>query len=949
MKHFSLLLITFLITGLFTLTAQNGTVAGKVVDEVTGETLIGVAVMVKGTGKGVSTDIDGTYKLQLAPGTYALQVSYISYQTKVLEGIVVKPNEVVDLDIVMKSSSTDLGEIVISTNVNKETSTALVLEQKNSVVLFDGISTEQIRRTSDRNTADVLRRVSGATIQDNSFVIIRGLPDRYNAAFINGAPLPSSEPDRKAFSFDIFPSALLNDLKVIKTAMPSLPGEFAGGIIQVRTKDIPEKNYYNLSLGASFDFRTTFGDFRSSLGGATDFFGLDDGTRQLPSSFPTNQQLVNTQNNFQKDSLVLFAKMLRNNFPVHNTIAAPGANFQYSMGHNINLVPKAKRENADHKSEFGSVFALTYTSRVTYREVERNDFDDLGRILNYNDQTYNTNTSWGALWNLAFMHSKNNGANTRISLKNLFNVNTNDLMVYREGADIANGFDVRSYNMYYSQNTLFSTQLSGEHVLPKSKIKFEWGAGYSRLSRIIPDYRTVEYRRSQGDTTQPFAVPFSTVVQGDKAGRFFSTQLDNSISGTFDFSLPIKIGATRHELKTGVYLQYRDREFGARQLGYASYKSTAADIPAISQYGIDSLFIDRNFSNQGLLVKEVTRQSDTYGAVQSLIAGYLQLEHGFFQNKLKIVWGARLESFRQQLNTFAYATGNPINLDSNVIDVLPSINIIYGINEKMNLRLSGSQTVSRPESRELAPFAFYDYNLFALVTGNPGLKRTKITNADLRYEFYPVGGQLISASAFFKWFENPIEKVLVPAGSMRLFTYYNVPSAYAFGFELEYRFTIGSFIKASHSRVLDDLSFTGNFAYIQSEVNLDSITGVSERRPLQGQSPYIVNAGIAYNDSKYNFGINWVVNYVGPRIFTVGNEVYGSIWENPRLIMDLQLTKTFFKKKLEIRVNFSDLLAPTALYFQDMNGNRVYDEGVDNRMIARKMGQQMSFSLGYKF
>lgn len=927
--------------------AQNGFVSGKVVDQTTGEELIGVAILIKGATKGTSTDIDGTYKLELAPGTYDLQVSYISYQTKVITGVVVKPKEITSLNITLQSSEKELGEIVIEAKVDRETSAALVLEQKNSVVLFDGISADQIRKTPDRNTADVLKRVSGATIQDNSFVVVRGLPDRYNAAFLNGSPLPSSEPDRKAFAFDIFPSALLSDLKVIKTAMPSLSGEFAGGLILVRTKDIPEKNYYNLSLGASFDFITSFQDFKSSSGGSLDFLGFDDGSRTLPERFPTNQELVSTQNAFNKDQLVEYAKMLHKNYTIRNVTGAPGLNFQYSMGHNMNLIPKAKRESTTHKSELGSVFALTYNSNNRYREIERNDFGDEEQLINFIDNQYTINTSWGAIWNLAYMHSKSNGANTRISVKNLFNVNTFDQVVVRNGFDLALDYQVQAFNYFYSQNNLFSTQVNGEHVLPGSKIKFEWGGGYSRLNRIIPDYRNVEYRRV--DSTQNFAIPFSTTVQQDKAGRFFSDQLDNIGSGNFDFTLPIKLGATRHELKIGTALQYRDRDFAGRQLGYVRYKVSGSQIPAISTMGVDSIFNDSNMGPEGLMIREVTRKSDTYESTQSIIAGYLQMESSFFENKLKFVYGVRFESFRQVLNTYSFATGDPVNIDTTVNDFLPSLNIIYGLNKNMNLRLSGSQTVTRAEARELAPFAFYDFSLFALVSGNPDLKRTRITNADLRYEWYPAGGQLVSFTGFFKWFENPIEKVMEASQSSgRKFSYRNVPTAYCWGLELEYRFTIASFMKETPSRFLQDLSFVGNLAYMNSEVNLDSVIGASARRPLQGQSPFIVNAGLHYNDSKYDFGVSFAVNYIGRRIFSVGNDVYPSIWENPRVVMDLQLTKTFLKKKLEIRINFRDLLAQDAIFYQDTNENGKY-ESSDNLMINQRVGQQASFTVGYKF
>jgi len=948
MKKITLLVLAIIIIQAAYL-QKNGYITGKVIDEKTGEDLIGVSVMLKGSTKGTATDIDGTFKLEVPAGIHDVQLTYISYQTKIIEKVEVKSGEVSEpLNVTLAEAVNELGGFTVQADAMRGTSSALIIEQKNSSVLFDGISSDQMRKTPDRTTSDVLKRISGATIQDN-FVVIRGLPDRYNAAYLNGSALPSSEPDRKAFSFDIFPSALLSDLKVIKTAMPSLPGEFAGGLIQVRTKDIPEKNYYQLSLGATFDVATTFQNYQSTQGGGTDFFGIDDGTRLMPNGTPTNAQMTYYQNNFMKDSLLNVARMFKNTYAVQNRIASPGTNFQFSMGHNINLIPKSKRATTTNKTELGSVFALIHTTRVTRRNSQRNDYDLANKSIQYDDEVFNTNTTWGAIWNLSFLHSRKSGANHKIGFKNLFNVNSNDQYLYRTGQDLVNGYDVKAYNSFYSQNILFSTQLTGEHVLPKSKFRIDWGVGYNRLSRIIPDYRITEYRRILGDTTDFYRIPLGTNVQPEKAGRFFSEQLDNSITGNVDFTLPFKIGPSRHELKVGAMVMYKDREFAARQFGYAYYKSSGANNYAIAGMGIDTVFSDRNMEDEGLYMREITRASDAYQANQQLYAGYIQLENSLFENRLKFVWGARLESFRQVINTFDFSSGNPIKIDTNVIDVLPSLNVIFSINEKMNLRLSGSQTVCRPESRELAPFTFYDYNLFASVTGNPNLKRTKITNADLRYEWYPKGGQLISATAFFKYFENPIEKILIPAGSIRIFSYLNVPSAYSVGGELEYRFTIGSFINKKHSAFLDNLSFVGNFAYIHSEVDLSAVSGVNEKRPMQGQSNYIVNTGLQYNDTKYDFGVSLSANVIGPRIFSVGNSLYANIWESPRFVMDLQLSKSFLKRKLDLVLNFRDLLAPTAYFFQDNDGNKVFDENIDNKMIARNMAQQISFTVSYKF
>ena len=940
------LLIFFILLGAGAY-AQTGKIIGKVIDE-NGQPLIGANIIVKGAGKGSMTDIDGKYSISIAPGKYNISVSFLGYQTMEISDIDVKENALSTHDAHMKPSAGEgLNTVVVTAKANQQSNVAIVLEQKNSAVLFDGISGDQIKKTPDRTTADVLKRVSGATIQDGQFVVIRGLPERYNAAYLNGAPLPSTEPDRKAFAFDIFPSGLLNDLKIVKTAMPSLPGEFAGGLILVRTKEVPEENFYQISAGVNFNTITSFKPFTSTLGGKTDFLGIDDGTRKLNPNFPTNKEFIAAQNDFDKDKLVEFSKQMNNNYKTKTKKGLPGFNFQYSMGH-VAQLNKKNSDKSGHKTSLGSVLALTYYNAPKTEEVERADFDDQKTTTRMFDRQYTENVTMGGIWNIALSISRKNGSNSRISLKNLFNMNTYDRYIERSGVDYDNGFDFLAYNNLYTQNRIISSQLNGEHVVSKHKIRLDWSLGYSNLNRIIPDYQTTQYQR--GDSTMPYRVATSNTVQSNKARRFFSEQNDNSFSGTLDLTIPVKIGASRHEIKAGSMLSFKAREFQGRQFGYTRYKTSGKEVSSIEQMSIDSIFDERNFGVEGLMMREVTKMSDTYSSEQNTIAGFLQLESAFFENKLRFIYGVRMENYRQILNTYAVADESPINIDTTVTDFLPSINIVYGFHPKMNLRIAGSQTVTRPESRELAPFSFYDFGLFALVGGNPDLKRTKITNADIRYEFYPSAGQLLSVTGFYKYFQNPIEKILLPlSAGGRQFSYINAPSAQSIGLELEMRMSLSSFTKNNKSRFMDDFFIVGNFAYIHSEVKLDSLLGVGTKRPLQGQSKYIFNGGLQYLDSKYNFGISFMTNYVGKRIFTVGTLMDPPIWENPRWLLDLVVSKSFLENKLELKFSIKDMLAQRSYFYEDSNSNGRFDKNSDNVNFNYRFGQQFSFSMGYKF
>ncbi len=934
---YNLFLISFLLlsTSNFTF-AQTGKISGKVYDSKTSESLIGVKVVIEGTTTAATTDYEGKFTISnVLPGTYNLVVSYISYSKKIVSGIEVKKGEVASVSISMVEATKTLGDIVIRAEIKKESANALLIQQKNATIISDGVSIETIRKTPDRNTSDVLKRVSGATIQDNKYAIIRGLPDRYNAAFINGSPLPSSEPDRKAFAFDIFPANLLDNIVIVKSATPDLSGEFAGGLILIKTKDIPDQNFYNLSFGTSINTLTTFNKFNTNVNGATDFLGLDDGTRKLPSSLPdynTMKSYENVQSQEDLTRLVNVAKPFNNNFKINeNQSMRPAYSIQFNMGH----LKKLK------KAEFGSIFSMSMQNTPTTQQIVRKDYDNNGLIFNYSDEQNTVNTLNGFLWNLSLKNKSN-----KISFKNLLNVNSNDQTIVRTGEDLINGFTSKSYAMWYTQNILNSHQVNGEHFLKRSQLKINWSMGYSGLNRETPDLRRVKYQKVTGDENAILEVPLSSTGQADIAGRFFSTQNDKIFNGGVDFSKPLNIKKFKNEIKFGGYAQYRDRDFNARQLGY---RYAPGQTPSnFKKLPIGDIFANENISNTGLVLAEVTTPTDAYTASSNLYAAYVRFDSKI-TSRLRAVWGVRAESYNQKLSTFITGSADKFNLDTTVLDFLPSINLVYALNSKTNLRASYSQTVSRPEFRELAPFTFFDFNDNLLVEGDSKLKRTRIHNYDLRYELYPTPAQLVSASLFYKQFENPIEKSLTQGGSPKTMGYSNVPSAFSYGFEIDYKLNFGQLFQVKN-QFLEGLNFIGNLAYIKSEVDVSKVLATAEKvRPLQGQSPYIINASLQYTNTKKEYGVSLSFNRIGERIVNVGNIEYGSYWENPRSVIDLQINKTFYKK-LDVRFGIRDILAQNIVFYQ----NSPKDDNVglssnDNEIWNFKVGSSYSINLSYKF
>jgi hypothetical protein len=944
--------------------AQTGKIIGKIVDAKTGETLPGATVLIEGTTKGASSDFDGNFSLGgLQPGKYTIIASYITYDNKKFVDVVVKANDVTEFNITLdQSSSQTLGEVVVQAEMNKENTNTLFVMQKNNASVSDGISSESIKKTPDRSTSDVLKRVSGASIQDNKFAIIRGMSDRYNAAYLNGSPLPSSESDRRAFAFDIFPSGILDNLVIIKTATPELPGDFAGGIILINTKNIPEKNSTSVSISGGYNALTTFKNFKTYGGGKTDWLGLDDGARQLPGDIPSTKEFSEIKLNTEK---IDQAKKLNYDWSLQNKTALPNLNLFITQANVFKLF----------KKDFGSIVAVTYNNSNSTTISDRREFEERGeevqKTRDYIDTTFSNNILTSLMWNLSFKLNDNN----QIGLKNLYSINTDDRVIVRKG--IYDAVDVsapgwqKSNVRFFTQNNIYSGQINGDHFIPKGKIKLKWIGGLSDIVRDIPNLRRVVYQKNSASESD--SVPYAAQILADAVGptsagsMFFAKTNERIYSIKYDVSKTLEIKNTKHEIKIGGFNQHRSREFAARLLGYTWYTKGSAikkndDLALLPE---NEIFNSSNIgitdgpgkNDGGFKLSESTTYIDSYQASSVLNAGYLQLDSRF-SDKLRFIYGLRAEYYMQTINTLD-PNFDKLTKDTAVIDFLPSINAVWSLNERANIRAAYYRTVNRPEFRELAPFNFYDFVTDYQTSGNDTLQRATINNYDLRFEYYPKRpGQILSVSVFYKDLTNAIEQI-AGNGQVRSINYSNVAKATNMGAELEYRVLLATIFRNDSSKFLNGTTLFTNLSYVKSDVDVSKLFGV-EARPLQGQSPFIMNAGIQYLDSKYDFGVSVSYNYVGKRIIIVGNTDEPNIWENPRHVLDLQLSKTF-KDKLELKLNVRDALAQNLIFYQDINKNGKFDKASlndnkefqhpstsDNVMVNTRLAPTISISVSYK-
>ncbi|MCC7466185.1 MAG: TonB-dependent receptor [Saprospiraceae bacterium] len=918
-----LALLIFLPTLLF---AQNGTIAGKVIDAISAEALIGVSVRLE-NGGGAITDLDGNFRIaNVTPGKHKVSLQYTGYAPKTVEDIEVKAGEVSTVDIVLEEpAGQTLSEVVVVAKARKESTSALTIFQKTSIAIADGISSETIRRTPDRTTGDVIRRVSGASIQDNKFAVIRGLNDRYNVAMLNGALLPSTEADRKAFSFDLFPSSMIDNLVVMKTASADLPGDFAGGAIIVNTKDIPENNFLSVNVSAGVNNITTFKPHMSASSGNTDWLGTDDGGRALPGSFPTTAEY----NAAVPAEKVRYSQMLPNDWAItEKGSAAPNTSVQITSG----LVTKS-----DKKVQFGSTIALSYSNQNRIQDAERNRFDLQRQLVNYRDKQFRNNVLWGALMNSALKI----GNTQKLIFQASYTTNTNNSINSREGSDFDREQYIRFTAVEFTENHLLTTRVGGEHLLTPGGIKLTWGGGYNRSTRDIPSLRRMTYAKNfdseEGD-------PYYAVIQPGSAnlnlgGRFYSDLAENTLSGNLDLNIPFRFLGEKQIIKVGGLYQQRDREFNARVLGY-----TATGYPAsLFVLPQDQIFNPENIkSSNGFIISDITNPSDAYTATAALTAGYALADLKLFE-KLRFSAGLRMENYDMQVNSF-YFGGQEVNSVLKNADLLPSANLTYALNEQHQLRLSASKTLSRPEFRELSPFAFYDYEEEASVQGNPNLVRGTIANYDIRYEWYPGQNQLFSVSLFYKDFINPIERNFSSTGGgTASFGYQNVASAQNYGVEVEGRKNLDFFGVWGENLLV----FT-NVAFIGSTIDLTNVDAYDPRRALQGQSPYIVNSGLTANWPKWDLSTTLAYNIIGDRVAYVGTDNFADIYERHRNLLDFSVSKRLGRNG-EVKLTWGDILRTDFVYYQDNNASHKYEPEVDNLMQRRNFGSTITLGLGYKF
>ena len=912
------ILITIILSAVAT-QAQRAKLSGKVTNA-KNEALIAVTVSLKGEGTSVTrSDVEGRFSFNIDVNkNYTLVLTYVGYKETTIANIkATAANEELVKDVMLEEAGKKLTDVVVSASrsSNKgETVNALIAFQKNTNTVASVISSETIKRSPDRNTAEILKRTPGASIQEGKYIVVRGLADRYNQAMLNGILLTSTEPDRKTFSFDLFPSQIIDNIIINKAFVPELPGEWAGGLIQVNTKDIPSKNFFNIQVSTSYNTMITGKDFYKDKGGSTDWYGIDDGSRSLPAGYTT-------KSNFDTMSIAsktMLGKKMSNNWVPVKTTATPNYAVQMNGGFSGTLFGK----------KVGGLIGVNFAKNQKFQDnLNQQNTLEAGKfstIYKYADEKYVQDINMGAIAGLSMYLNPLN----KISYKAILNVKTDNVFTSRTGNEYTRDDLMKGNEFTFTQNTFFTNQLNGEHSISQ-KIKFNWYGAFNILDSYSPDQRRVLYTKS-ANGTDSYVLNIANSLSQQSGSRIYKNLSDYIYTAGGDITYKIN----QQTIKAGYILQIKDRLYDAKL--FANF--LPKDNPALRALPPDVVFAPENFGNgtdNKFGFDAIKGRNFRYMANTILNGGYLQFDNKLSE-KIRTVWGLRVEDYDQLVGSVK--SYDPRHTLSRVTDFLPGVNTTYKITQNSNLRFTVSQTVIRPELRELSFLNIFDFELNASVQGNPALKRTKITNTDIRYELYPGTGEVFTVGAFYKNFENPIEQIFSEgAGGASTFSYQNAQKAITYGIEIEARKKLNKYF-----------TFQANGSIIKSKIQDENL---KLDRQLQGQSPYLVNVGLLYDIVDKGFNATLLFNQIGERIYLVGDMQAGSaspnIYEAPRALVDFQMSKKVMNNKAEIKLTVSDILNQEQIFYQNQGTNDKYEKGIDAVRFSRRFGTNFGISFNY--
>lgn len=961
----SFLLFLFIIIGLASY-AQSGIIRGTVFDANTGEYLPGVTIYIESISHGTTTDLDGKFNLPVAPGTYDLKISFISYEAIVLEGLIVKSDEVTLIkDVGLKEATFEIASAVVTAQAIRNTETALLALKHKSPNVFDGISAASLRKTGDSDAAASIKRVTGVSVSNGKYVYVRGLGDRYTKTILNGVDVPGLDPDRNTIQMDIFPTNIIDNIIVHKSFSAELPADFTGGVVNIELKDFPENKTGSISVGAGYNANYHFqSDYLTYEGGSTDFLGFDDGTRDIPatSNVPFFSQVVGNPNG---EDAQRYQEIL-GNFDPQMAAMKENSLLDFDLGFSLG------NQKLLEKFTLGYNIAFSYKNSTEYYENAKFEkYVQDGQNLSVTEMQID-NTSNGAygvnnvfLSGLAGIAIKTKQSKYRLNVIHLQNGESSAGIFDFISRDAGSEFDAFQHTLVYTQRSLTNVLIDGKHRLDDNKWEVEWKLSPT-LSKIKdPDIRFTRYAYEGDD-----------LVIGTESGfpeRTWRELQEMNLGGVFHITKKFTFNEQDAKLKFGGAYTYKDRSFNIRTFAM----NIRGDLPLTGDpnelFSEEFLWPYNNDYGSGTTYEAsfIPDNVNKFDANVSYTAGYISGELNVLQD-LKAIIGVRAENYVQRYTGSDQNQTNVLN-NEKVLDDLsffPSVNFIYSLTEKQNLRASYSKTIARPSLKELSFAQIFDpvsgtffiggladdigkdENSDDVVYWDGNLISTDIHNIDVRWEWFHERGQMVSLSGFYKKFQNPIEMVQFATTQKTQLQPRNVGDGEVIGGELELRQGLG-FI----SERVNNFSVSANFTMVDSKIKYsqseyesrlrNARTGqtIDEYRDMAGQSPFLINAGLTYNGGTTGIWegmeAGLFYNVQGKSLAVVGINNKPDIYTLPFHSLNFTLSKQF--KNLGVGFKVKNLL--------NSKDEAVYQayQAEDQYYRLLEKGVSYSISLKYKF
>ena len=879
----------------------HGKVQGKVLTADTGEPLSAADVVllpVDSTMKRVGgfTNNDGTFLLEAAPGVYTLQVRALSYRAKRVTGLAVRAGEMLPITVTVETEAITQKEVVVEATRAQNTEKSMMIQRQKATTVGDAVSAEAVRKSPDRDAAEVLRRVTGLSVSDGKYVYVRGMGERYSSTQIDGVRLVSPEPNKRVVPLDIVPANLLENVVVQKTHSADRPGEFGGGDVQLKTRDFPGQRTMSFSASLGGTEGTTFQDIGSYPGGSGDLLAWGAHDRGMPETVvetANGKQIIlqglDRSRGFPQAVLADMGRSFDNVWTPGTDRAAPNSSFSESFGD----------EWRPFGRPLGFIQSLSYSRNLNQTQEYRGKPDVAGGYeKEYQNVESTESIQWGGLGALAY----------RLTPRHSLHART----VFTRSADdetrVANYLDnnrelehiKRSYRLRYTERVTLNGLVEGRHELPAlGGSRFDWKLTASRANREEPDRREANYyfQPEFYDSDREVTVPERwLLLTGRNTTRLYEEQRDKGrgLDGTFEVPLRNVLGM-KGRVTAGAAYENKDRDAAMRRLHFRPANSGSVDAPP------ESLFDDPDWNSQmpSATIEEFTYVDDNYTAEQRVAAGFVGLDLTVAP-RLRAVLGLRVEHGVQEVRNFELFAPSVTTAEASLDDVdwLPSANLVWSVADDANLRLAASRTLSRPDLRELSKTREYDLDGYYPRFGNPDLERAVIENWDLRYETFPNAAEVIAFGAFYKRLYRPIEDALRPADEPFLQPY-NAERGSNFGFEVEARAGL-----ARWHRRLSGLFVSTNFSIINSNVTLRQDTGNlgNPEHPLQGQANFVFNGTVSWatRDARTDFAL--LVNSVGRRLSLVAFSNAPDYYDQPFTTVDAVMN---WKATPGIRLKFS--------------------------------------------